>query len=47
MKFRYILAGVAAFAALLSCSKDGGDDTEKVAELSISAQMPEGDPFGQ
>ena len=42
MKFRYILAGVAAFAALLSCSKDGGDDTEKVAKLSISAQMPQG-----
>ena len=42
MRFRYILAGVAAFAALLSCSKKGGDEAEKVVILSIQAQMPEG-----
>lgn len=42
MRFRYILAGVAAFAALLSCSKKGGDEAEKVVTLSIQAQMPEG-----
>lgn len=44
MKFRYILAGVAAFAALLSCSKDGdGDgDSVKAAVLAVEAQMPEG-----
>ena len=42
MRLRYILAGVAAFAALLSCSKNGDDNFEKVATLYIQAQMPEG-----
>lgn len=42
MKFRYILAGVAAFAALLSCSKDGDGDSAKAVVFAVEAQMPEG-----
>lgn len=42
MKFRYILAGVAAFAALLSCSKDGDGVSDGAVLVSIEAQMPEG-----